>query len=71
MLSSNFGTPEPQPTTAPTVAAPGRCAVQGVFPSLRPTRLFALAQQISNPQGFWVNACIGEPLPYRSFRGLA
>ena len=70
-MLTTFSPPESQPATVPTVAAPDGCAVQGAFRSLRPSRLFALAQQISNPQGFWVNACIGEPLPYRSFRGLA
>ena len=69
MLTTTFRNPDPNQRAVPTVTAPGSSS--GQVAPLRPSRLFALAQQVSNPQGFWVNACIGEPLPYRSFRGQA
>jgi hypothetical protein len=69
MLTFTFRNPDPDQQAVPTVTAPD--SLPGQVATLRPTRLYALAQQIGNPQGFWVNACIGEPLPYRSFRGQA
>jgi hypothetical protein len=69
VMLTTFRNPDPNQEAVHSVTAPG--SFSGQVAPLRPTRLFALAQQISNPQGFWVNACIGEPLPYRSFRGMA
>lgn len=34
---------------------------------LRPSRLFAFCTQLTHPAGFWVRACDGEILPYRSY----
>jgi hypothetical protein len=54
---------------APAVTAPAVSGQAGG--TLRPSRLFALAQQISNPQGFWVSGRTGDVQPCRSFRGQA
>lgn len=71
MLTNSVSQPPALNLPPVSVAASGSNGQGSCLASLRPTRLFALAQQIGNPQGFWVNACIGEPLPYRSFRGQA
>ena len=40
-----------------------------LMPSLRPSCLFSLALQLTEPSGWWVSACVGNTLPYRGGRG--